>query len=141
MSLFFFENTDSKSSQSNCSENNAFISPKSQERHPESQKPQSINETPLSAKGNVKSYCRLRPNNTYNSSLDRFTIENYSKTLVVDFNSESNRNILSKQFADKYNLNIVISLRFFGHILRMKKFMKKSVRKMLKNCFLIIKAH
>ena len=107
MSLFFFENTDSKSSQSNCSENNAFISRKSQERHPESQKPQSINETPLSAKGNVKSYCRLRPNNTYNSSLDRFTIENYSKTLVVDFNSESNRNILSKQFADKYNFTEV----------------------------------
>ena len=107
MSKFHFENSDSKSSQSNFSENMISLSPKSQERLPESQKPLSINETPLSAKGNVKSYCRIRPNNTYNSSLNKFKIENNSKTLIADYTAESDRNNPSKQFIYKYNFTEV----------------------------------
>ena len=102
MSKFPFENSDSKSSQSNFSENMISFSPKSQDRFPESQKPLSINETPLSTKGNVKSYCRIRPNNTYNSSLNKFKIENNSKTLIADYTAESDRNNPSKQFIYKY---------------------------------------
>ena len=103
MNKFPFENSNSKSSQSNFSENMISLSPKSQERFPESQKPLSINETPLSSKGNIKSYCRIRPNNTYNSSLNKFKIENNSKTLIVDYTAESDRNNPSKQFVYKYN--------------------------------------
>ena len=107
MSKFPFENSDSKSSQSNFSENMISLSPKSQDRFPESQKPLSINETPLSTKGNVKSYCRIRPNNTYNSSLNKFKIENNSKTLIVDYTTESDRNNPSKQSIIKYNFTEV----------------------------------
>jgi len=107
MNKLLFENTDSKSNQSNYTESIASLSPKSQERLPESQKPRPINETPLSTKGNVKSYCRLRPNNTYNSSLDRFKLENNSKTLIVDFTADADRNNPSRQFAYKYNFTEV----------------------------------
>ncbi len=60
-------------------------------------------ETPLSTKGNVKSYCRIRPNQTIFSSLDRFTPENNNKTLIVDFTAEQDKNNPSKQFKYKYN--------------------------------------
>ena len=60
-------------------------------------------ETPLSTKGNVKSYCRIRPNHTIYSSLDRFKTENNNKTLIVDFTSDQDKNNPSKQFIYKYN--------------------------------------
>ena len=60
-------------------------------------------ETPLSTKGNVKSYCRIRPNNTIYSSLERFKVENNNKTLIVDFTSDQDKNNPSKQFLYKYN--------------------------------------
>lgn len=107
MNKFPFENSDSKSSQSNFSENIISLSPKSHERLLESQKPLSTNETPLSMKDNVKSYCRLRPNNTYNSSEDKFTIENNSRTLIVDFTAESDRNNPLKQITLYYNFTEV----------------------------------
>ena len=60
-------------------------------------------ETPLSTKGNVKSFCRIRPNNTMYSSLSRFKPENNNKTLIVDFTLDQDKNNPSKQFLYKYN--------------------------------------
>ena len=60
-------------------------------------------ETPLSTKGNVKSFCRIRPNYTQFSSLDRFKLENNNKTLIVDFTSDQDKNNPSKQYIYKYN--------------------------------------
>ena len=62
-----------------------------------------LQDTPLNTKGNVKSYCRIRPNHTIYSSLDRFKIENNNKTLIVDFTSDQDKNNPSKQFLYKYN--------------------------------------
>ena len=60
-------------------------------------------ETPLSTKGNVKSFCRIRPNQTIYSSLDKFKVGNNNKTLIVDFTSEQDKNNPSKQSIYKYN--------------------------------------
>ena len=60
-------------------------------------------ETPLSTKGNVKSYCRIRPNHTIYSTINKFKTENNNKTLIVDFTSELDKNNPSKQFIYKYN--------------------------------------
>ena len=60
-------------------------------------------ETPLSTKGNVKSYCRIRPNLTIYSTINRFKTENNNKTLIVDFTSDLDKNNPSKQFIYKYN--------------------------------------
>ena len=64
-------------------------------------------ETPLSTRGNVKSYCRIRPNETMYSCTNRFTIENNNKSLTVDFTSEQDRNNPSKQMKYKYNFTEV----------------------------------
>ena len=66
-------------------------------------------ETSLSTRGNVKSYCRIRPNRTIYSNADKFTIENNNKTLEVDFTSEQDRNNPSKQFKYKYNFTEIFS--------------------------------
>ena len=60
-------------------------------------------ETPLSTKGNVKSYCRIRPNHTIYSTINKFKTENNNKTLIVDFTSDIDKNNPSKQFIYKYN--------------------------------------
>ena len=60
-------------------------------------------DTLLSNKGNVKSYCRIRPNHTLYSSLDKFKLENNNRTLIVDFTSEQDKNNPSKQYIYKYN--------------------------------------
>ena len=60
-------------------------------------------DTLLSNKGNVKSYCRIRPNHTLYSSLDKFKLENNNRTLIVDFTSDQDKNNPSKQYIYKYN--------------------------------------
>ena len=60
-------------------------------------------EAPINTKGSVKSYCRIRPNNTLYSSLDRFTLENNNKTLIVDFTADQDKSNPSKQYKYKYN--------------------------------------
>ena len=57
----------------------------------------------LNTKGNVKSYCRIRPNHTPYSSLDRFKLENNNRTLIVDFTADQDKNNPSKQYIYKYN--------------------------------------
>ena len=64
-------------------------------------------ETPLSTRGNVKSYCRIRPNDTMYSCTNRFTIENNNKTLTVDFTPEQDKNNPQKQIKYKYNFTEV----------------------------------
>ena len=105
MSKILIVNANSSSSQSNDTENIISLSPNISERTFESQtkKNQPLNETPLSTKGNVKSYCRLRPNNTLFSSLGKFEIQNNNKTLIVDFTPEQDKNNPSKQLKFKYN--------------------------------------
>ena len=103
MNKINIENSNSNSNQSILSENLISLSPKSQEKNIEIQNYQSQKETPLTTKGNVKSYCRLRPNNTLFSSLKRFEIQNNNKTLIVDFTAESDKNNPSKQYIYKYN--------------------------------------
>ena len=60
-------------------------------------------DTLLSNKRNVKSYCLILPNHTTYSSTDKFKLENNNKTLIVDFTSEQDKNNPSKQYIYKYN--------------------------------------
>ena len=98
MKRIIIENTISNISQSNKSDIAIPSSPNRQEKKSEIKKNKSKNgnETPLCYKGNVKSYCRIRPNNSIYSSLNKFRIENKNK-LVVDF-SEIDRDNPSKQY-------------------------------------------
>ena len=103
MKRIIIENSISNSSQSSNSNKNNPLSPKRQEENFEMKKIQNQNETPLSSKGNVKSYCRIRPNNTIFSSLSKFKIENNNRTLCVDFTQENERGNPSKHNILKYN--------------------------------------
>ena len=62
------------------------------------------NETPLTYKGNAKSYCRIRENNTIYSCKDNFTLENNNKTLSVEFVQDNDKGNPSKQ-KYRYNFN------------------------------------
>ena len=97
------ENPNSNFNKSNTLDIPISISQKSQEKLPEIQVVQSQNETPLSTKGNVKSYCRIRPNYTIYSSLSKFNVENNNKTLCVDFTPYEDRGNPSKKNLVKYN--------------------------------------
>ena len=103
MNKIIIKNSMSNSSQSNNSDSSNPLSPKRQEVNSEIKKMPSQNETPLSSKGNVKSYCRIRPNNTIYSFSNKFTIENNNKTLSVDFTPENDRGNPSKQIKIMYN--------------------------------------
>ena len=107
MNKNFLEKQDSNITQSQASflENNIHILSNSQGNYSEFQilQNQYQIETPLSTKGNVKSYCRIRPNDTIYSSLNKFKIENNNKTLWVDFTSELDKGNPSKQNIIKYN--------------------------------------
>jgi hypothetical protein len=107
MNKNFLEKRDSNitQSQSPILENNTHTLSNSQENFSEFlilQNQYQI-ETPLSTKGNVKSYCRIRPNDTVYSSLSKFKIENNNRTLWVDFTSELDKGNPSKQNIIKYN--------------------------------------
>ena len=58
--------------------------------------------------GNIKSFCRIRPNQTFYNAINKFEIQNNSKTLVVDFTSETEKNTL-KKLKYKYNFAKVFS--------------------------------
>ena len=104
MSKLLIQISNSNSSQSINSDNANLISPKRQDKSPNSQKIVIQNETPLSTKGNVKSYCRIRPNNTiFNCLGNKIEILNNNKTLSVDFTPDSERNNPLKQNKVLYN--------------------------------------
>ena len=103
MSKLLSEISNSNSSQSQSSDQIVLYTQKSKEKICQTQKIQIQNETPLSTKGNVKSYCRFRPNYTVFNCINRFTIENNNKTLSVDFTPDSERNNPSKQNRVIYN--------------------------------------
>ena len=105
MNKLFLECSNSNYSQSNETENifPFFQSNNEGTTENQMQKNHSQNETHLSTKGNVKSYCRIRPNNTLYSSIDNFKVENNSKTLVVDFTPEQDKKTPSKQSKFKYD--------------------------------------
>ena len=99
-------NLNNSQSKSNNSDNFSSFSQNSrgsQERMTEIQNFLSQNETPLSTKGNVKSYCRIRPNDSLFSCINKFKIENNNRTLWVDFTPDVDKNNPSKQNYVKYN--------------------------------------
>ena len=51
----------------------------------------------------MKSYCRIRPNNTLYNTINKFEIQNNNKTLLVNFTSEVDLNNIQKQIKYKYN--------------------------------------
>ena len=103
MNKLLLEYTNSNSSQSNTTENIISLSQSSQEKIIDNQiqKNQIQNETPLSTKGNVKSYCRIRPNDSLYPTL-KYEILNNNKILRVDFKTEQDKNNSSKQSLFKY---------------------------------------
>ena len=103
MNKLLLEYTNSNSSQSNTTENIISLSQSSQEKIIDNQiqKNQIQNETPLSTKGNVKSYCRIRPNDSLYSTL-KYEILNNNKILRVDFKADQDKNNPSKQSLFKY---------------------------------------
>ena len=104
MNKLLSQKSNSNSSQSKHSDIDNSISPRNQEKNSDSQKIVIQNETPLSTKGNVKSYCRIRPNNTiFNCLGSKIEILNNNKTLSVDFTPDSERNNPLKQNKVLYN--------------------------------------
>ena len=94
-------------SNQNHSQNNSKISPiKSLEsfKNPNKQSLLSSNKNEKSnTDGYMKSYCRIRPNNTLYNAINKFELQNNNKTLVVNFTPEIDLNNLSKQVKYKYN--------------------------------------
>ena len=104
MSRIVVENINQNNSQSKSNTSDSlFYSSNSQENLIDIQNNLYQNETPLSAKGNVKSYCRIRPNHTIFSCINKFKMENNNKTLLVDYTPETDKNNPSKQNLVKYN--------------------------------------
>ena len=106
------DNPDSISSLIDISDIKNSLFSNSEEKLSEIQIPhfQSQVETPLSTKGNVKSYCRIRPNNTVFSCLNKFTLENNNTKLKVDFSQESDKGNTSKQNLIEYNFTEIFGI-------------------------------
>ena len=105
MNKLISEQAISNNSQYNHLEMPFFFSQKGKERQVESIKGDFQNENPLSIKGNIKFYCRILPNKTINSSLDKFKIKNNNKDLLVDFTTEEENKNPSKQHLTKFNFS------------------------------------
>ena len=115
--------------QSSFSLSQSSISPINSKIH---QKPPP--EAPINTKGSVKSYCRIRPNNTLYSSLDRFTLENNNKTLIVDFTADQDKSNPSKQYKYKYNFTEIF-LESNNHIIDNKEIYEKVCKQSVQELF------
>lgn len=105
-----------------------------------SQKMNTQIDTPLSMRGNVKSYCRFRPNYTINSAINNFSIENNHKTLTVDFNTNPDNNKTSKKFVYRYNFNDIFSAGVKNKEIY-EKVCQQNIKEMMtkhKNCLIFV---
>lgn len=135
-----YKNINNQSKPNNILDDLKSLSSNSQEGIEIMQSNISQNETPLSAKGNVKSFCRIRPNNTLFSCLDKFTIENNNKTLQVDFTQENDKFNPSKQNLVKYNFTEIFGTSSSNQEI-FEKICKENINQFFsehKNCLIFV---